>query len=72
MPNKAVWWISGGALFFLALVLTVPALRDVFQFAPLHRWEMALLSLAGLVSILFAESIKIKRLKRFIFSDKAE
>jgi Ca2+-transporting ATPase len=72
VPNKALWWISGGALFFLALVLTIPALRDVFQFAPLHRWEMALLSLAGLASVLFAESIKIKPLNRFIFSDKAE
>ncbi len=72
VPNKALWWISLGALFFLALVLTVPALRGVFQFAPLHRWEMALLSLTGLVSILFAESIKIKPLKRFIYSDKGE
>jgi Ca2+-transporting ATPase len=72
IPNKALWWITGGALFFLVLVLSIPALRDVFQFAPLHRWELALLSIAGLVSILFAEMIKIKPLKRFIFSDKAE
>jgi Ca2+-transporting ATPase len=72
IPNKALWWIAGGALFFLTLVLSIPALRNVFQFAPLHRWELALLSIAGLVSILFAESIKIKPLKRFIFSDKAE
>jgi Ca2+-transporting ATPase len=72
IPNKALWWITGGAMFFLALVLSIPALRDVFQFAPLHRWELALLSTAGLVSILFAEMIKIKPLKRFIFSDKSE
>ena len=72
IPNKALWWISGGALFFLALVLTVPALREVFRFAPLHRWEMALLSLAGLVSILFTEIIKIKPLNRLIYPDKAE
>jgi Ca2+-transporting ATPase len=72
VPNKALWWISGGALFFLALALAVPVLRDVFQFAPLHRWEVALLSLAGLVSVLFAESIKIRPLKRFISSDRAE
>jgi len=72
IPNKALWWISGGALFFLALVLTVPALREVFRFAPLHRWEMALLSLAGLVSVLFAEIIKIKPLRQFIFSEIEE
>ncbi len=72
IPNKALWWITGGALFFLVLVLAVPALRNVFQFAPLHRWEMALIFLAGLVSILFAESVKIKSIKRFIFSGEAE
>jgi Ca2+-transporting ATPase len=72
VPNKALWWITGGALFFLAVVLSVPLLRDVFNFAPLHRWELALLALAGLASILFAESVKIKPLKQFIFSDKSE
>jgi hypothetical protein len=54
------------------LVLTIPALRNVFQFAPLHRWEFAVLLLAGLMSILFAESVKIKPIKRFIYSDKDE
>jgi Ca2+-transporting ATPase len=72
VPNKALWWISAGTLFFLALVLSVPALRNAFQFAPLHRWELALLFIAGLVSILFAEIIKIKPIKKFIFSDQAE
>ena len=62
-------WISGGALFFLALVLTVPALQDVFRFAPLHRWEMALLFVAGLVSILFAESVKLKAVRKVIYQE---
>ena len=72
VPNKALWWISAGTLFFLTLVLAIPALRNVFQFAPLHRWELALLFVAGLVSILFAEIIKIEPIKKFIFSNKAE
>lgn len=67
IPNKALWWVSGGALFFLVLVLSVPALRDVFQFAPVHRWEMALLFASGLTSILFAESIKLKAVRKLIF-----
>ena len=67
IPNPALWWVTGGALFFLGLVLAIPALREVFQFAPLHRWEMALLSLAGLSSILVAESIKLKPLQKFLF-----
>jgi Ca2+-transporting ATPase len=70
VPNKALWWVTGGALFFLTIVLSFPGLRNVFQFAPLHRGELVLLAIAGLGSILFAESIKIKPLKRFIFTDK--
>jgi Ca2+-transporting ATPase len=67
VPNKALWWITGGALFFLMLILNIPALRDVFQFAPLHRWEMALLSLTGLSSILVAESVKLKAAQKIIY-----
>ena len=67
MPNPALWWVTGGALLFLALVLAIPALRDTFQFAPLHRWEMVLLSLTGLSSILVAESIKLKPLQKFLY-----
>ena len=70
IPNKALWWVSGGALFFLTLVLTIPVLRDVFQFAPVHRWEMALLFASGLGSILFAESIKLKALRKVIYGDR--
>jgi len=69
IPNKALWWVTGGALFFLALVLTVPTLRDIFQFAPLHRWEMALLFFSGLSSILFAESIKLNAVQKLIYRD---
>ncbi len=69
IPNKALWWITGGAMFFLVLVLIVPALRDVFQFAPLHRWETALLTLSGLTSILFAESVKVKTIQHMIDKD---
>ncbi|MFZ6030807.1 MAG: cation-translocating P-type ATPase [Chloroflexota bacterium] len=69
LPNKALWWVSGGALFFLALVLAVPALRDVFEFAPLHRWEIALLSAAGLVSILLAEIVKLKPVRKSIYAE---
>lgn len=69
IPNKALWWVSGGALFFLVLVLSVPALRDVFQFAPVHRWEMALLFASGLTSILFAESVKLKSIQKAIYQE---
>jgi Ca2+-transporting ATPase len=66
IPNKALWWVSGGALFFLALVLGVPALRELFQFAPLHRWEILLLFVTGFSSLLFAESVKLKVVQNWI------
>jgi P-type Ca2+ transporter type 2C len=72
IPNKALWWVSGSALFFLTLVLTIPALRDVFQFAPVHRWEVVLMIMSGLCSILFAESVKIEPIRRYIFADKSK
>jgi Ca2+-transporting ATPase len=67
IPNKVLWWVSGSALFSLTLVLNIPALRDVFQFNPLHRWELALLFIAGLSSILFAESGKLKPIYIMIY-----
>jgi Ca2+-transporting ATPase len=70
IPNKALWWITGGALFFLALVLTIPILRGIFQFGPLHRWEMVLLAFSGLVSILIAESVKIKAVRKAIYQQE--
>jgi len=70
-PNKAFWLVCGGALFFLIIVLTIPGMRTMFQFAPLHSWEFILLLVAGFSSILIAESIKINPLKRLIF-DQAE
>jgi Ca2+-transporting ATPase len=72
VPNKSLWWISGGAIFFLIIILSLPALRGIFQFAPLHSWEIALLILAGITSILFAESVKLRPIKRFIFGEKVE
>jgi len=72
VPNKALWWVSGGALFFLAIVLSFPVLREMFQFSPLHLRELVLLAICAVCSVLLVEVIKIKPIKRFIFMDKAE
>ena len=66
IPNPALWWVSGGAVSFLILALTVPFLRNLFQFAPLQRWEVALVAAAVTVSILIAESVKLKPVHRWI------
>jgi len=69
IPNKALWWVSGGAVGFLMLVLAFPYLRNLFKFAPLHRWEIAVITVACLISILIAESVKTKTLQRIIGTD---
>jgi P-type Ca2+ transporter type 2C len=66
VPNKALWWIAGFAVGFLILVLANPFLRNLFQFAPLHRWEVVLIAGAILVSMSIAESVKTKPMRRII------
>jgi P-type Ca2+ transporter type 2C len=66
VPNKALWWVTGGTVFFLAVIMSTPILRELFKFAPLHRWELVLIVLSGLASILIAESIKNKYIQKFI------
>ena len=58
IPNGAMWWVLGGATVFLSLVLTVPALRDIFRFAPLHPLGIAICLAAGTSSIVGFELIK--------------
>jgi len=58
-PNKALWWVVGGALVFLGLVLYVPFLRELFLFARLHWNDLALCLGAGAVSVLWFEVFKI-------------
>ena len=70
IPNKALWWITGFALGFLALVLSVPFLRDLFKFGALHRGEVVTIAAAVTISILIAESVKTKPMQRFIHGDK--
>jgi Ca2+-transporting ATPase len=72
VPNKALWWVTGGTAFFLVLVLNLPFLQNLFKFAPLHRWELALIILSGLIGILIAESVKIKPIQKFIRGGRNE
>jgi Ca2+-transporting ATPase len=71
IPNKALWWISGFAVGFLALILSVPFLRNLFKFAPLQRWEVVIIAAAVSLSVLIAESVKLPFMQRFITGSKA-
>ena len=66
IPNPALWWVTGGALSFLVLVLALPFLRNLFNFAPLHFWEIGFIAAAGLMSILISESVKVWPIKAII------
>ncbi|MCL5281718.1 MAG: cation-translocating P-type ATPase [Planctomycetes bacterium] len=60
-PNAALWWVIGGAVVFLGLVLSVPVLQNLFHFAPLNGLDLALCLLAGAASILWFEILKLVR-----------
>ena len=58
LPNKALWWVTGGTSVFLLLALFLPVLQDIFQFSPLHGDDLLLCLGAGVVSILWFETFK--------------
>jgi Ca2+-transporting ATPase len=64
MPNKALWWVVAGAMVMMTLVLAIPFLRDLFQFAPLHPVDIALSLGAGLGSVLWFEALKLVQRRR--------
>ncbi|MCY7392249.1 MAG: cation transporting ATPase C-terminal domain-containing protein, partial [Leptolyngbyaceae cyanobacterium CAN_BIN12] len=58
-PNAALWWVIGGGLVFLVLVLYVPFLRQLFSFSFLHLIDLAICFAGGAVSLLWFESLKL-------------
>jgi Ca2+-transporting ATPase len=58
-PNAALWWVIGGAVVFLGLVLYVPVLRELFRFGELHWIDLGVCLLAGAGSILWFEAFKL-------------
>jgi Ca2+-transporting ATPase len=57
-PNPALWWVLGGTVACLALVLTWPVAQRLFHFAPLQGLDLAMAVAAGLASILWFEAVK--------------
>ena len=64
MPNRALWWVTGGASLFLALALSVPALREVFRFAVLSPLDVLLCVGIGAASVLWFELPKLVNRQR--------
>jgi Ca2+-transporting ATPase len=58
-PNATVWWVIGGASAFLAIVLFVPVVHGLFQFAPLHGLDILLSLLAGAACLAWFDLLKL-------------
>ena len=63
-PNPALWLITAFTVVFLTLAIFVPFLRDLFSFGTLHLWEVVLVAGMGGLSILIAESVKLRQFWR--------
>lgn len=59
--NLALWWVTGGALVFLGLVLYLPPLQKLFRFAPLGRLDSTIAILAATASVLWFELLKKRK-----------
>ena len=59
--NAALWWVVGGALIFLGLVLYLPFLRQLFHFSFLHPIDLGICLVGGLASIIWFEILKAMR-----------
>ena len=56
--NPAMWWVAGSAFVFLALVLYVPFLKDLFHFNTLHPSDIGLCIGAGATTMVWFEILK--------------
>jgi O-antigen/teichoic acid export membrane protein len=63
-PNKALWWITGGTVAVLALVLLAPFTRDLFGFGAMDAGRSAVAVAAGAVSVLWFEAYKLVKHRR--------
>ena len=57
-PNPALWWVVGGTLAFLSLVVFVPFSRELFRLSVLHLNDLAVCVGAALCSIFWFEIFK--------------
>jgi Ca2+-transporting ATPase len=57
--NAALWWVTGGALTFLGLALSLPFLQNLFRITTLHTVDLLICIAAGAFSILLFELLKL-------------
>jgi len=63
-PNRALWYVLGGAMAVLGLVLYVPPITRLFSFARLHAADVAICLGAALLSVVWFELVKLFNVMR--------
>ncbi|MDP2028184.1 MAG: cation-translocating P-type ATPase [Thiobacillus sp.] len=63
-PNAALWWVMGSTLGFLAFVLYVPGLRELFGFTYLHLNDLLLAFAASVMGIGWFEWFKWMQVRK--------
>ncbi|OQB38731.1 MAG: hypothetical protein BWY05_00330 [Euryarchaeota archaeon ADurb.Bin165] len=63
-PNKAMRWVFVGTISSLLLILSLPALRDLFRFDSLPAGGIIIVTLAAVVSVLWFEAWKLFNLRK--------
>jgi Ca2+-transporting ATPase len=58
-PNRALWWITLGALGALAAAIYVAPLAAIFRFAPLSAADLAIAAAAAIVGVAWYEVRKL-------------
>jgi Ca2+-transporting ATPase len=58
-PNRAMGWVFAGTLAGLAIVLTVPAMQRLFQFAPIGVVEVLAAFTAATAAVVLSEVVKL-------------
>lgn len=63
VPNKALWWVIGGTLTLLFIVLESSFLRPLFQLSKMTVTDLLISFGAGIIGILWFEFLKMSGLK---------
>jgi len=58
-PNSALWWVIGGALIFLGLIIYFEPLRELFKFTTLNLNDLLICLAGGFISVLWFEGFKL-------------
>jgi P-type Ca2+ transporter type 2C len=58
--NRALWWVIAAAAVFLTLLLTLPPARSLFGFSPLGYLDVLIALGAGLFSVAWFETLKLR------------